>query len=166
MRQRRESAAVTRGGAPPEFAIRAAVGGTRGRLIGQVLVESLLLSVAGGAIGILFAFWTLDALATLAQSYVVTSRPIEIDGWVLSFTAATSVISGLVFGLFPALDASRASVMTRSKAAVAPRTYAPFWCGRDRADARPAYDGGPVTAQFLERAIAGTRLSSAARVDR
>src|SRR5439155_11702852 len=93
-----------------EFAIRAALGCARARLIRQVITESMLLSIAGGALGLLFAFWTRDALGALSRSYAPVARPIELDAWVLAFAAFLMIVTGLLFGLFPALEASRASV--------------------------------------------------------
>jgi putative ABC transport system permease protein len=100
-----------------EFAIRAALGCARARLLRQVITESMLLSIAGGALGLVFAFWTRDALGALARSYVPVARPIELDGWVLAFAAFLALVTGLLFGLLPALEASGASVGDALKSA-------------------------------------------------
>ena len=99
-----------------EFAVRAALGAARGRLIRQLLMESLVLAVAGGAIGVLLAQWGLNAmtlvdvlsLATRAVPvYLPGSGQLHVDGMVLGFTCALSVLTGILFGLFPSLQVSR-----------------------------------------------------------
>lgn len=109
-----------------EFAIRAALGAPRSRLFRQVTTESLLLSAAGGGVGLLFAFWTKDALSALARSYVALARPMELDGWVLSFATAVSLGTGILFGLLPAHAASRAgasdALKSTSRASAGGRT--------------------------------------------
>ena len=101
-----------------EFAVRVAIGAGRGRLIGQLLAESLVLAAAGGILGLILARWSLSAIATLNALYVSRAGPvlpraaeIHLDGSVLLFTAALSVITGIVFGLFPSFHASRSDLM-------------------------------------------------------
>jgi len=101
-----------------ELAIRAALGAGRGRLIGQLLVESLLLSAAGGCGGIFVAKWTLSgmlAMGSLNQGsetalFLPGSDHIQLDAAVLGFTFLISLITGTLFGLLPALQASRPDV--------------------------------------------------------
>jgi predicted permease len=92
-----------------ECLIRAALGASRGRLIRQLLVENLLLFVAGGALGLLMARWSIDSLHRLAIAggYVPQRLAVAIDGRAFAFTAAVSLLTGLVFSLAPALQASR-----------------------------------------------------------
>jgi putative ABC transport system permease protein len=90
-----------------ELALRTALGASRWRVARQQLTESVLLSVAGGAAGLLLAAWGVDALAALGAGDIPRSREIGVDGRVLAFTAALSVFTGLAFGLLPALRASR-----------------------------------------------------------
>ena len=85
-----------------ETAIRTALGAGRGRLLGQLLVESLVLAVAGGAAGLLLAGWGLELLLALAPLTVPGGATPGIDGTVLAFTLAVSVGAGLVFGTAPA----------------------------------------------------------------
>jgi len=90
-----------------EFAIRAALGATRTRVVRQLLAESVLLGLTGGAIGLLLAAWgTHAALATLPTT-LPRAEQIGLDPRVLIFTAATAVIAGILFGLTPALKMSR-----------------------------------------------------------
>ena len=91
-----------------EMAVRSALGAGRWRLMRQLLVESTLISLAGGAAGILLAFWSVRALMALAPAgKVPRMEMIRIDGWVLTFTFGLSVITGVVFGLVPAFRATR-----------------------------------------------------------
>ncbi len=90
-----------------EFAVRAAIGAARGRLIGQLLTESTILSIAGGVLGVLFANWGLSAIASASALYVPRAGEIRLDGLVLGFTLALSIATGVLFGLLPSLHASR-----------------------------------------------------------
>jgi len=89
-----------------ENAVRAALGARRLRLLRQFLVESLLLAVLGGALGLALAFWSLDALVALSPGDVPGLAKATIDGRVLGFTLALSVFTTLLFGLLPAWQAS------------------------------------------------------------
>ncbi len=91
-----------------EIAMRSTLGASRWRLVRQLLTESTLLSLAGGAAGILLAFWGVRALLILAPAGKIPRlEMIRMDGWVLAFTFALSVITGMVFGLAPAFQATR-----------------------------------------------------------
>jgi putative ABC transport system permease protein len=92
-----------------EMAIRTSLGATRGRIVRQLLVESGILGVLGGALGLLFALWAKDVLlAMLPESMSVAKvNSVSIDGNVLAFTALLSFATALLFGLVPALRASR-----------------------------------------------------------
>ena len=90
-----------------EIAIRAALGASRWRLAGQLLTESLILAIVGGAAGLLLAAWGLDLLVKYGPPDVPRLQEVRLDSAVLGFTVAVSVITGVVFGLIPALQASR-----------------------------------------------------------
>jgi putative ABC transport system permease protein len=90
-----------------EVAIRAALGASRVRIIRQLLTESVLLALAGGAAGLLFAFACLEGIRALGSASVPRIGEIAIDARVLLFTAAVSVLSGVVFGLAPAARLAR-----------------------------------------------------------
>jgi predicted permease len=94
----------------PELAIRASIGAGRGRLIRQLLTESLVLAIAGGAAGIAVAWWTLDALVANIPLNLSTNAPAALNVRVLAASAALSLVTGLIFGLAPALRLSRAGV--------------------------------------------------------
>ncbi|MGH9396267.1 MAG: ADOP family duplicated permease [Terriglobia bacterium] len=90
-----------------EFAIRAALGASRGRVIRQLLAESMLLALSGGGLGLLFASWgTKAALAALPEA-LPRANEVRLDPHVLAFTLIASILVGLLFGLAPALQSSR-----------------------------------------------------------
>ncbi len=95
-----------------ELAVRAALGADRGRLIRQLLSESVLLSIIGGSAGLALAWWAVKFLRTV----VATNLPIQrlefvgINGWVLLFACATALVSGLLFGIIPAFTAAGISL--------------------------------------------------------
>ena len=95
-----------------ECLIRAALGASRTRLMGQLLVENLILFLLAGACGTLLAWWFVDAIVALAvaQGYVPERLGISIDGRVLAFAIAVSVLAGSTFGLLPAWRASRVAL--------------------------------------------------------
>ena len=90
-----------------EIALRAALGASRWRLTQQALAEAVLLAAAGGALGLLLASWSVDALLALSPRGVPRLAEITIDERVLVFTLVVSVVIGLAFGLVPAMVASR-----------------------------------------------------------
>ncbi|HJR61304.1 MAG TPA: ABC transporter permease [Vicinamibacterales bacterium] len=102
-------------GRQKEIAIRTALGAGRGRILRQLLTESVLLAVAGGALGLLLALASIDAIHALGTRSVPRLHEIRIDGLVLAFTVVVSVLSGILFGLAPALRLGRADVQTSLK---------------------------------------------------
>ncbi len=90
-----------------ELAVRAALGAGRQRMVAQMLTESLLLGLAGGALGVLFAVLSLRGLASMTELNLPRIGEIHVDGMVLAFAVMLSVLTGVLFGLAPALGASR-----------------------------------------------------------
>ena len=93
-----------------EMAVRAALGAARWRIVRGLLTESVLLSLAGGGLGLLLAFWGVRALGQWSGASLPSMHGIGIDAWVLAFTLGVSVITGLAFGLAPAVQAWRTDV--------------------------------------------------------
>jgi len=90
-----------------EFAVRAAIGAGRGRIIGQLLSESILLASIGGTLGILFAGLSLGAIRSMTFVDLPRVGEIRMDAIVLAFGVALALIAGVIFGLAPSLAASR-----------------------------------------------------------
>jgi predicted permease len=109
-----------------EFAIRLSLGATRGRLIRQLLTESLLLGFMAAALGILCAYWARDLLWALLPGGRPQRLDFSLDGKVLLFTFGLSIVATLLFGLIPSLQASRSKQM----AALRDRTDAPSGTSR------------------------------------
>jgi putative ABC transport system permease protein len=93
-----------------EIAVRTAMGAGRGRLIRQLLTESMLLALCGGGAGILAALWTIRLMNRGLPPSVIPIPTIPIDGGVLAFACALTLLTGLIFGLVPAWDASRSDL--------------------------------------------------------
>ena len=96
-----------------EISLRMALGATRGRIVRQLLTESMLLAVIGGVFGVLLAQWGVTVLVNLvAEQAPLDTRP---DLGVLAFTAGVSLVAGLLFGLVPAIQASRTNLSSAMK---------------------------------------------------
>jgi putative ABC transport system permease protein len=100
-----------------EIAIRRALGASRMRVLRQVLTESAFLSLAGGALGLILAAWLTDVLLALVPASLPRMDEVRLDGAVLGFTLVLSLLTGLVFGVAPAWQASRSDVLEPLKEA-------------------------------------------------
>lgn len=99
-----------------ELATRAALGAARAQLVRQLLVESLLVGVAGGCLGLLLASWGLDGLVALLPDDVPRLWEVRLDATVTVFTLALGAATALVFGILPALQASRTDLVAGLRA--------------------------------------------------
>ena len=90
-----------------ELALRAALGASRFRLVRQMLTESVLLSLIGGVFGVFLAYWGVRIVVAFGPNNIPRLREVGIDPRVLAFTFGVSIITGILFGLLPALQASR-----------------------------------------------------------
>ncbi|MEP6571966.1 MAG: ABC transporter permease [Gemmatimonadota bacterium] len=91
-----------------EMAVRSALGASAGRLFRQLITESVLLAVAGGSLGVVLGSWILSGLVAVSPANLPRLAEIHLDGRVLGFTILVTLVTGLVFGLLPALEAARA----------------------------------------------------------
>jgi putative ABC transport system permease protein len=98
---------VRAAGRQKEVAIRSALGASRLRVVRLLITESVMLSLAGGALGLLTAYWGTGFALKALPSALPRSNDIKVDATVLLFTLAVSILTGLVFGLAPALGSSR-----------------------------------------------------------
>ncbi len=98
-----------------ELAIRAALGASRARIVRQLLTESVILGLLGGAGGLILAFWGLGWMQGLGSKSVPRLHEIRINGGVLLFTIALSMVSAILFGLAPALRAARLDLQSELK---------------------------------------------------
>ncbi|MGH9882038.1 MAG: ABC transporter permease, partial [Pyrinomonadaceae bacterium] len=98
-----------------EIAIRTALGASRWRVIRQLLTESILLSLAGGALGVLLAVWWSALLVTLNQKDIPRALQVALDTRVLGFALIVSVLTGVIFGLVPAFTSTKAELVDSLK---------------------------------------------------
>jgi putative ABC transport system permease protein len=90
-----------------ELAIRAAIGADRSTLMRQLLTESVVIGLVGGGLGVLLAFWGVDLILALDPGEVPRVAKVSVDGYALSFAVILSIVTGVLFGVVPAWQASR-----------------------------------------------------------
>jgi len=89
-----------------EIAVRLALGAKRGQLLGQFATESMMLTLLGAGVGLVFAYWTTDLLMSLMPSNIPRIHPVGLNLTVIGFTLGLAVLTGFIFGIVPALAAS------------------------------------------------------------
>ena len=94
-----------------EMAVRLSIGANRWQLVRQLLTEAMLLAAMGGAAGLLVARWTLHSIAAILPERAASSFRIELDPTVLLFAAVVTIVTGILFGLFPALHSTRPDLL-------------------------------------------------------
>jgi len=112
-----------------EIAVRQALGASRGRLIRQLLTESLMLGLIAGALGILFAYWGKSVLVSLLPNGLVRHLDFSLDGRVLVYALGLALIATILFGLVPALQASKPDRMASLKDRTGAPTGSTRWYG-------------------------------------
>ncbi|ODT04424.1 MAG: hypothetical protein ABS52_05145 [Gemmatimonadetes bacterium SCN 70-22] len=95
-----------------EMAVRLSIGAARWQLLRQLLTESVLLAVMGGVVSVIVAQWTLTAIASMLPPAATRTLVLSLDTGVVVFAAATSLATGVLFGLFPALHSTRSDLVT------------------------------------------------------
>ena len=144
-----------------EIAVRLSLGAGRGRLIRQLLTESLLLAAAGGAAGLLLAVWGSEALLALVPGRLPRAAEAALDGRVLGFTLAASLLTGILFGLAPALQASKPDLTAALK-----EGGRSVGAGRRASRTRSALIVAQVATAFVLLVGAGLLVNSLLRLQR
>jgi predicted permease len=98
-----------------EFAIRAALGAGRARLIRQLLTEAVVLALVGGVIGVLLAFWIVDLFVAISPGNIPRLDQVKLDGRVVVFALTLSFLTGVLFGLSPAIGSSKVNLVEHLK---------------------------------------------------
>lgn len=142
-----------------ELAIRSALGGSRGRIVRQLLTESLVLFVLGGALGWLVALWSMSALGTFGVSQLPRGFAVQLDGSVFLFTLAGTLVAGLVAGGLPAWLATRGAAVDVLKDAGSHGTVS-----RRHLSLRGALVVAEIALAFLLLATAGLLMKSFRRL--
>jgi putative ABC transport system permease protein len=142
-----------------EIAVRLSLGASRRRLVRQLLTESVMLSLMGGVIGVLLAMWLLDlGLASIPPMDIPTTVEVKLNGRALLFTLIVSFVTGALFGLAPALQATKTDLVSALKDSASLSGYR-----------RSRLRGGLIVAQiamsFLLLIVAGLVIRSLRRVE-
>lgn len=144
-----------------EFSVRAALGAGRGRIALQLLVEGALISVAGGAVGCLLAFGSVEALTSIVPADLPRAEEIAVDKGVLAFAFVVSLSTGVLFSLAPVWYAGRSNLAAALRTTVQTTSEGPN--GRRLRDALVVFELALATALLM---LAGLLVESFYRLDR
>lgn len=145
-----------------ELAVRSALGAGRGRIMLQLLEESVELSLAGGILGVLLAGWSLSGIRAVGASTIPRVGSIRIDLWVLAFTFMVSAAAGALAGLLPAWRASTVDLQSALNRAGRGSSSGALWGGRNRV--RKVLVAGELALAIVLLAGAGLLLKSLVRL--
>ncbi|HUK29536.1 MAG TPA: ABC transporter permease [Candidatus Acidoferrum sp.] len=137
-----------------EMAVRAALGASRSRLLRQMVTESTILSLAGGALGLLIAAWTVDLLAEFAARFTQRASEVKLDSHVMLFCLGISVLTGILFGSIPAMSSSENPAVPMRDGATQGSSF------KSREKARSGLVVAQVALSFALLAGAGLMLRS------
>jgi putative ABC transport system permease protein len=143
-----------------EIAVRSVLGATRGRLVRQFLTESVLLSLSGAALGLAGAWWLVQFAQSAKSLPLPRQSPIQLDHAVLIFTIVVSVVSGILFGLAPSLEASQVNLNHELKGSAGSILGVTGW----RASLRNALVVGEIAVSLALLAGAGLLLRTFAEM--
>ncbi|MGZ8412679.1 MAG: ADOP family duplicated permease, partial [Gemmatirosa sp.] len=144
-----------------EIALRGALGASRAQVVRLLVVESLLLSIVGGALGVLTAWWSVRTLLALSGDFLPRAADVRLDGGVLVFALGLSLLTGVVVGLWPAL---RASLTTRMAATLRESGRGSVGAGSSAHRARAALVAAEVALAVVLVVGAGLMLRSFQRL--
>jgi predicted permease len=144
-----------------EIALRGALGASRAQVVRLLVVESLLLSVAGGVLGVLTAWWSVRTLLALSGDFLPRAADVRLDAGVLAFAVGTSLLIGVVVGLWPAL---RASLTTRMASTLRESGRGSVGAGSSAHRARATLVAAEVALAVVLVAGAGLMLRSFERL--
>lgn len=144
---------------PKELALRAALGASRLRIIRQLLAESTLLWLLGAVAGLLIAYWGMDLFRSMVPADIPRREEVGVDWRVLTFTGLLSLLSATLFGLIPALLASKIDLNAQLKEGASMRN-----AGTGRQTLRGVLVAGEVALAFILLVGAGLMIHTLARL--